>query len=197
MNTKPHHITPKQALDKLLEGNQRFFSGEALHTHQDEITRRRIASGQHPFAIILGCSDSRVPPELIFDQGLGDLFVVRVAGNLVDSFVLGSIEFALSNFHCPLILVLGHTYCGAVQATVEGENAPGCIADLVNCIHPIVEQVKDLPGDLLENATRAHVKKMATILSESKPIIQPLIQKGKLVVKAGIYDLISGDVTLL
>ena len=116
-----------QALKKLLEGNERCRSGQAQHPRQDARRRKEITKGQKPFAVIVGCSDSRIPPPMIFDQGLGDLFVIRVAGNIADSVVLGSIEYAVEHLGCKLVVVLGHGKCGAVTAAAEGGKAPGHI----------------------------------------------------------------------
>lgn len=151
-------ISAEQALKRLIEGNQRYMSRKWNRPNQDEQRLLETAKGQHPFAIVLSCADSRVPPELVFDQGLGDLFVVRIAGNIINDAVLGSIEYAAEHLGVPLVMVLGHERCGAVAAAVEGGNAPAHINSLVKAIQPAVERVKGKAGDLLDNAVRANVE---------------------------------------
>ena len=137
----------------MLEGHQRYLHGQPLHLHQKAGWRATLAYSQHPFAVILGCGDSRVPPEIIFDQGLGDLFVIRTAGHVLDAAVLGSVEYGLEKLNIPLVMVLGHERCGAVQAAVKametGSVISGHLGDLVAAIKPAVEQVKDQHGAIL------------------------------------------------
>jgi carbonic anhydrase len=156
-----------------------------------------VANGQRPFAVIVSCSDSRVPPEIIFDQGIGNLFVVRCAGNIVDDAGLGSIEYAAEHLHVSLIVVLGHERCGAVEAAVKGGEAPGHIKSLVEAIRPAVEKVKGRPGDLAENAMRGNVKLVVDHLKASKPILEHLVHKGTLSVIGARYDLDDGHVILI
>jgi carbonic anhydrase len=185
----------KNALEKLKAGNQRYINGKAVHFHQSRQRRSAIASAQHPFAIILGCADSRVPPEIIFDQGLGDLFVIRVAGNIVDDAILGSIEYAAEELGTSLVLVMGHERCGAVAATVKHVNVPGHISTLTNAILPALEQVQDEPGDLLDNAVRANIKLVVEQLGASHPVAD-LVQGDRLTVVGGQYNLDCGTVEI-
>ena len=189
--------TADQALARLIAGNKRYVVAQQMHPNQTPAHRAELSSGQYPFAIILGCADSRVPPEVIFDQGLGDLFVVRVAGNVVDEIVLGSIEYAAAHLHTPLIVVLGHSRCGAVGATVAGGKLEGHLPSLAAAIQPAVDEAKDLPGDLIDHAVRANARMMAGQLASSAPVLAELVEAGKLRVIAAYYDLDSGVVELL
>jgi carbonic anhydrase len=157
---------------------------------------RAIAAGQHPFAIILGCADSRVPPEIIFDQGLGDLFVIRVAGNILDDAILGSIEYAVEELGTALVLVLGHERCGAVAATVKHAEVVGHISTLINAIQPAVDRAKNKPGDLLDNAVRANIELVVAQLKSSMPVAD-LVLKNKLTVVGAQYNLKCGSVDLI
>ena len=186
--------TADQALERLLAGNQRYVAARQEHPHQTPARRAELSGGQHPFAIVLGCADSRVPPEVIFDQGLGDLFVVRVAGNVVDDVVLGSIEYAAAHLHTPLIVVLGHSRCGAIGATVAGGELEGHLPDLAAAIQPAVDRARDLPGDLLDNAVVANATMVAQQLRSSEPVLSELVHAGKLKVVAARYDLDTGIV---
>ena len=190
-------ITGDQALQKLVAGNKRYVRIAFLHPDQTRKRRTQVATGQAPFAIVLSCSDSRVPPELVFDQGLGDLFIIRVAGNVVSNEVLGSIEYAAEHFGSPLVMVLGHERCGAVDATVQGGEAPGHIGSLVDAIKPAVEKVKGKPGDLLDNAVRANIELVADQLANSKPILSEFVHNGKLKVVGARYDLDTGVVEII
>jgi len=189
-----------QALQELMSGNKRYVEGKTTALNESTAHRSEVAKGQHPFAVIVGCSDSRVPPEMVFDQGLGDLFVVRVAGNIVDDDALGSIEFAAEEFKLPLVLVLGHERCGAVKATIDAleknADAPGHIASLVEAIKPAVERAKSQTGDLLNNAVRANVERVVEQLKTSGPILSEWISSGKLRIVGARYDLDEGAVQL-
>ena len=145
-----------QALEKLVEGNKRYFLLKQSHPNQGIERRKEVKNGQKPFAVIVGCSDSRIPPEIIFDQGLGDLFVIRVAGNIVDDVALGSIEYAASHLGSQLVVVLGHSKCGAVTATVQGGEVHGHIGSIVKAIAPAVERAKAETGDLTDNSIKAN-----------------------------------------
>jgi carbonic anhydrase len=184
-------------VQKLLEGNKRYVEGKPSHPNQTFERRKHMAKGQHPFAVVISCSDSRVPPEIIFDQGIGDLFVVRVAGNIVDDAGLGSIEYAAEHLHVTLIVVLGHERCGAVEAAVKGGEAPGHIKSLVEAIRPAVENAKGRPGGLAENAMRTNVKMVVEHLKASRPILEHLVHKETLSVIGARYDLDDGHVTLI
>ncbi|MBV8235919.1 MAG: carbonic anhydrase [Acidimicrobiia bacterium] len=185
-------MTAEQALTRLLEGNERFRSGRPAAPNRDGRRRADQAGDQTPFAVVLGCADSRVPPEIVFDQGLGDLFVVRVAGNTAaDHMTLGSIEFGVRVLQCPLVLVLGHEKCGAVQAAVSArtEEAPpgGHLGALIGPILPVVPAGRDRDRDL-DAAVMANVRVQVTHLAEEFP--------GTRVVGAR-YALVSGRVDLL
>lgn len=202
LTPEPPVTTGDQALQRLLRGNQRFVGALAANPNQTIERREQVAGAQTPFAIILGCSDSRVSPVIVFDQGIGDLFVVRLAGNLFDNNIgLGSIEYAAEHFHSPLLMVLGHGSCGAVSSTIEAmeQNAtvPGKIGDIVDAIRPIVEQVKGQPGDLLENAIRANVLHVVQELRNADPFIKDLQAAGKLKIAGAYYALSSGKVEML
>ena len=145
----------------------------------------------------MSCSDSRVPPEIIFDQGLGDLFVIRLAGNILDDAALGSLEYAVEHLGVKYIMVLGHERCGAVDAAVKGGEIPGHIGSLVKAIQPAVEKVKNLPGDLLDNAVRANVTMVVQQLKSSGPILEELVKKGDLAIAGARYDLDDGEVKIL
>lgn len=190
-------VAGDQALRLLLAGNKRYVAARLTHPHQTAIYRARLARSQHPFAIVVGCSDSRVPAEIVFDQGLGDLFVVRVAGNVIDNTALGSIEYAVEHLGVGLIVVLGHERCGAVDAAVKGGAARGHVDSLVKAIAPAVEQVKNRPGDVLDLAVRANVAMIAGRLRTSPPILADLAARGRLKIVGARYDLDSGSVEIL
>src|SRR5690348_16395519 len=149
-----------EALQRLMAGNQRYAASKSVELNENENRRVQLAQGQNPFATIFSCVDSRVPPELVFDRGLGDLFVARTAGLVVDNAVLGSLEYGVAELHIPVLMVLGHEKCGAVQATVEAveknAHAEADINWLVEGIRPAVEQAKTHSGDLLDNAVKAN-----------------------------------------
>lgn len=192
--------TPDDALKRLIEGNQRFVAEETLHPRAGFDRVKELADVQKPFAVLLCCADSRVVPEILFDQGLGDLFVVRIAGNYVEDGILGSIEYAVQYCDVRLIMVLGHERCGAVQATVsallQGKKFTGSIANLVKAITPAVESTRNHPGDQVENAMRANILHNIETICNSEPFLKPLIAQGALKVVGGRYDLDSGIVTL-
>ncbi|HSF76315.1 MAG TPA: carbonic anhydrase [Microcoleus sp.] len=193
----PTDITPNNALKKLMEGNQRYI--EQKRTFPDQARSRvvEVAQGQHPFATILACSDSRVAPEIIFDQGLGDLFDIRVAGNFLDDVVLGNIEYATLELGVPLLVILGHERCGAVKAALDGKAVPGHISTLVAAIKPAVDSTKGQTGDAWDNAVRANVKMNVNKLQSSSPILAEAVKAGKLKVVGGRYDLDSGKVEII
>lgn len=193
----PTDITPNSALKKLMAGNQRYI--EQKRTFPDQARSRvvEVAKGQHPFATILACSDSRVAPEIIFDQGLGDLFDIRVAGNFLDDVVLGNIEYAALELGVPLLVILGHERCGAVKAALDGKAVPGHISTLVAAIKPAVDSTKGQTGDAWDNAVRANVKMNVNKLQSSSPILAEAVKAGKLKVVGGRYDLDSGKVEII
>jgi carbonic anhydrase len=137
-----HSVNGKEAHKMMIEGNKRYVAGKASHKNQDSTRRMDVTGGQHPFAVVISCSDSRVPPEIIFDQGIGDLFVIRLAGNIVDDAALGSIEYAIEHLGTKYIMVMGHESCGAVKATVQGGEAPGHIGSIVKAIQPAIDSVR-------------------------------------------------------
>lgn len=192
-----------EVLQLLLEGNQRFVKGEAAGPRRRPDDFRPLAEGQHPMAVIVGCADSRVSPELLFDQGIGDLFVVRVAGNVVSGAgppVKGSIEYGVAELGVSLVMVLGHTKCGAVKAAIQHMNdrdpLPGALGLLVNSIRPAVAKTKGMPGDPLDNAIRANVGIGVEQLRSLQPIVAPAVKRGRVKVVGAVYDLRTGGVTL-
>lgn len=191
------NAAPDKLIERLVEGNRRFVKNEITRIHSLPEERAALAKGQQPFAIVVGCADSRVSPELVFDHGLGQLFVVRTAGQVLDAPALGSIEYAAEHLGSSLIVVLGHEKCGAVKAAVDGGEAPGHIGSLVEAIAPAVEHARGMPGDLLRNAVRANVERVAGQLRHSAPILAELVEHGKLNVTGAVYDLASGRVEFL
>lgn len=193
----PAGPTPDAVLGQLKAGNARFVAGKPAHPDATVARRKELTQGQHPKAAILGCADSRVPPELIFDEGLGDLFVVRVAGNVADPIDVGSVEYAAEHLGTQLVVVLGHHSCGAVKATADsGGKAEGNIGAIVAEIAPAVEQAKASPGKegLVNDAVHFNARRAAAALKERSPILAKLLEEGKLKVVVGIYDLESGKV---
>lgn len=192
------------ALRRLRRGHAHYLAGEPIHPRRSAERRAETARAQDPFAVILGCSDSRVSPEVIFDQGLGDLFIIRTAGEVLDRAVLGSIEFAVDHLGVSLILVLAHSACGAVRTALEvldgsgdaGE-ATGNARYLVEAIAPAVEAARRQPGDLVENAVKEHGRRVARRLREEEPHLACLIRSQETLVAVGYYDLHAGDVELL
>ncbi len=191
------NITPDAALKKLMDGNRRYIDQKRTFPDQSRSRVLEVAKGQHPFATVLGCSDSRVAPEIIFDQGLGDLFDIRVAGNILDDAVIGSMEYAAAELGVPLLVILGHERCGAVKAALDGKPLPGKIGSLAAAIKPAVDATKGQPGDAWDNAVRAHVKMSVNQLKQSSPIIAEAIKAGKLKVVGGRYDLDTGTVEII
>lgn len=185
-----------EALSRLQEGNGRFRADRILRPHADASWRLTLTSGQAPFAVILTCSDSRVVPELIFDQGIGDLFVVRLAGNIVDRAVLGSIEYAVAHLGTRLVLVLGHEACGAVTAATRGKPEDCSIDELIEAIAPAVAEARLLPGDLVDNATRIHARRVAEALKTSPDVLSPATRRGLRILPA-FYRLEDGAVQLI
>jgi len=195
---------PDSVLAKLLAGNERFMKGELTQPRRKPEDFAAVAEGQTPLAVVVGCADSRVSPELLFDVGIGDLFVVRVAGNVVSgagATVKGSIEYAVAELGVQLILVLGHSKCGAVKAAIkhidDKDTLPGAIEDLVDTIRPACVAVQNDAGDKLENVTKENVRRGVERLKGLKPILAKAIEDKKLKVVGGIYDLKSGKVTML
>jgi carbonic anhydrase len=190
-------ITADRALQKLMEGNKRYIDFKRTYPDQDQVRLKVVAQAQHPFAVILGCADSRVPPELLFDQGLGDLFVIRVAGNILDDGTLASIEFATAELGVPLVMVLGHERCGAVAATLNGGEIPGHISRLVEAIKPALAEVQGQRGEKLDNAVRANIRMVVRQIKSNHAILAELVQQGKLKVVGGRYDLDNGALEMI
>jgi carbonic anhydrase len=195
---------PAAVLRQLVEGNKRFVRGELAHPRRRPEDFAPLAEGQAPMAAIVGCADSRVSPELVFDQGVGDLFVVRVAGNVVGGAgptVKGSIEFAVAELGVRLIIVLGHGACGAVKAAIQHIDAndplPGSIRDLVELVRPAAAAVRGKAGDKLENAIKANVELGVRRLKGLDPILSPLASTGELKIVGAVYELRSGLVEWL
>jgi carbonic anhydrase len=186
-----------EALTKLMAGNRRYVRHQQQHPNQSLARRKELEKAQHPFAVILGCADSRVSPELLFDQGLGDLFVIRVAGNIADDAVLGSIEYAVEHLGTKLIMVLGHEKCGAVSAAVDGGVTAGHIQALVAAIQPSVEAAGKEAGDKIHNCVIANARRVARQVRESEPVLKESVEKYGVKVVAADYALDSGKVNLL
>lgn len=195
-------VPPEQALERLMSGNARYVDGYAARPHADGTRRREVAAGQRPFATILTCADSRVPPELIFDQGLGDLFVIRVAGNVVDDAVLASIEYSVIHLGSTLVMALGHERCGAVKATADALAGRGDPADretrigaLAALITPAVRAVPASAADPLDAAVSLNAAHAAAeIFAGSRPL-RSRVLTGQLKIVAARYDLDDGRVT--
>jgi len=192
---QPAKVAPADALVRLKAGNQRFIAGKLQHPHQNPKRRAELVTGQRPFAIVLGCADSRTSPEVLFDQGLGDLFVVRVAGNILDDHVLGSIEYAVEHLGAQLIVVLGHQHCGAVQAAKETldskAEAPAHLNSLVTAIQPAVEATR---GADLEATIKANIENVVQSLRSSEPVLKKEVKAGAITVLGAYYDLGTGAV---
>lgn len=194
---------PTEPLGKLQYGNELFAKGKLLPPKVDEMTRYKLETeGQKPFAIVLTCADSCVPPELIFNQGLGDLFVVRVAGNIVNAENLASIEYAVEHLKAPLLVVLGHTHCGAVKAAVSGKSLEGHLPHLTAHIEPVVRHVRSthphLKGDaLVERVIRENVRHVLQSVYDRSAIVRKYYKMGKLEFAGGVYLLREGKVEWL
>jgi carbonic anhydrase len=191
---RPHPTTARGALAELLAGNRRYAAGRPLHPHEGSARRHVLAAEQHPFAVVVGCVDSRVPPELVFDQGLGDLLCIRTAGQVLDEAVLGSVQYGVEALHIPLVLVLGHERCGAVAATLahlrDGAPVPGHLRLLVDEIMPAARRTCGLPGDWADLTVRAHAAWVRDAI-RADPAFAPAE------VAAARFDLDSGRVAVL
>lgn len=190
-------ITPDQALEKLMIGNRRYVAMRPLHPRQSQTQRQVMLEGQHPFAAILSCSDSRVPSELIFDQGLGDLFIVRTAGHVTDDLIIASLEFAVHVLEVPLIIVMGHAHCGAVAAAINGESLPGLMGAIASDLQPAVDLTRSESGSQLENVTHAHSQCTAERLTRESAILRDAVHAGKLKIVPAYFDLKTSSVLLL
>ncbi|MGL1930772.1 MAG: carbonic anhydrase [Desulfotalea sp.] len=186
--------TADEVMASLIEGNSRFRSCSLEHPNLCQESRDNLVNNQEPIATILTCADSRVPPVNIFDQGLGDLFVVRVAGNIVNDHIMGSIEYAASHLHTPLVIVMGHSNCGAVDAVAKGVSLGGHMASLGPAIQEAIKNVQDAEGNLTNNAAKELAKLMAQRIRTSEPIMADLVKNEKVKVVSAYYDLESGIV---
>src|SRR3954453_21771079 len=184
-------------LRELKAGNDHHVSKRYQHPHQNAARQREVAESQHPHATILSCADSRVAPEIVLDQGLGDLFDVRVAGNVASDAELASIEYAAVHLHTPLVVVMGHQKCGAVTAAAEGGEAEGPLPSLLALIRPAVERARTQPGDLIDNAVRINVENVVSQIRGSTPVLAALVDRGALTVVGAVYSLDTGKVAWL
>lgn len=190
----PQAAAPLDIITNMIEGNKRFYTGHLSHIDQSQQRVHAVAKDQHPYAVVITCSDSRVVPEILFDYGLGDIFNIRVAGNVLDESVLGSVEYSVAHLNVPVVLILGHKRCGAVTATVHHDNPHNHINYIIRQIAPAVKSAENEPGDIIDNAVRNNVANMITKLKEQSDIVISAIEKGKLSVIGGYYDLDSGRV---
>ncbi len=187
-------LTPDAALAELVDGNKRFVAERLTSFDHDlAILKQHTVDKQEPFAAVLSCADSRVPVEIVFDQSIGHIFVTRVAGNFITPEIIGSLEYGAAVLGTKVIVVMGHSGCGAVKATIQGKEVPGQISSLFPHIQPAVDQA----GPDLEAATKANAKIQATLLREASTVISGMVKDGKLKVVAGYYDLASGAVAFL
>jgi carbonic anhydrase len=187
--------------EKLLEGNKRFVSGDLVKKDFSLEKRKELLKGQKPYAVVIGCSDSRVPPEIIFDQGLGDIFVIRVAGNVLDPVSLGSIEYAVDYLKTPLIVILGHTHCGAVEATIHfHDKLGGNLKAIAEKIMPAVAEAKKIAmsdEDLLNKAIEENVKLQKEFILGNSRVIQEYVKANKVQIIMAIYDMETGEVKII
>lgn len=198
VNRDSAYINPYYALQKLTGGNKRFQQAKSIHPRQDPALIKRLSDGQYPFATIVGCSDSRVSGEILFDQGFGDLFVVRTAGQVMAEASYATIEYAYLSLGTKLVVVLGHSTCGAVNAAIKNpENPPGHIVALINAIKPAATQTKKMPGDKLDNAVRQNVINQVNELRELESILSRAYDKGDLLIVGAVYNLATGRVEFL
>jgi carbonic anhydrase len=193
-------LAPDAALNELMQGNQRYVKG-LTRRHDFRSERAALASGQNPYVGILGCADSRVGPEFAFDSVRGDLFVVRIAGNFVNDDNLASLEYGVAVLYTPLVMVLGHSSCGAVISVIKSIDSnttlPGHLPSLVSALAPAVKAARGQPGDLVTNATKANVKMTVERLKTATPILSKAVEDKKLMVVGGYYDLATGIVALV
>ncbi len=192
-----NNITPDEALKKLMEGNKRFMGGKTTAPNRSIARLREVAKGQKPYAAFLGCADSRVPVEILFDQGFGDLFVCRVAGGTATAEETGSLEYGAAVLGAKVLMVLGHESCGAVKAELESQEVPGSIAAVLDQVKPAVAMIKDKEAKgALDEAIANNVKLQVAKLKES-PVLSSLVKEGKLKIVGAVYDLDEGKVKML
>src|ERR1700678_2406552 len=186
--------TPERALQLLVQGNQRYVAQKLVSFQEDlDILKADSEEHQEPFAAVLSCADSRVPVELVFDQSIGHVFVVRVAGNVSTPDTIASLEYGAAVLGVKVLLVLGHTNCGAVKATIAGKAVPGQISTLYQYIHPAIAG----SGGNLTTASRQNASLQASVLSEASPVLADLVKQKKLAIKAALYDVGNGKITML
>jgi carbonic anhydrase len=198
---KPQNdITPGAALDRLMKGNARYVDG-VTRRHDFKTEREALTGGQNPYAAILSCADSRIAPEYAFDSARGDLFVCRVAGNFANDDTVASLEYGVAVLNAPLILVLGHESCGAIDATIkslrDNTTLPGHLPSLVANLAPAVKAVADMPGDKAQNAVRRNVVDVVAKLKSAAPILNAAVEQGKIKIVGGVYRLATGKVELI
>ncbi len=182
---------------ELLSGNKRYVEGNPTHPNQSIARRQEMAKGQNPRAAVLACADSRVSPEIVFDQGLGDLFVVRVAGNVVNDPILGSLEYAVEHLGTRLIVVLGHQRCGAVGAACAGGEAPGHLGSLLQALAPAVDKISESEAGRVDLVAKENVRMTVKSLRSCGPILEEFVRQGKLEVAGAFYDLDTGAVEIV
>jgi len=194
-----NEVNIQTPLDRLKAGNEKFVNGHPIHPDETLSRIRDLKTGQNPFVVLVSCSDSRVPPELIFDQGLGDVFSIRTAGNIIGDYELGSIEYAVEHLHCKLIVVLGHENCGAVQAYASSENEKNTGDHIQNLVDYIAseEEQKTIPANLrsdIDILVKANITHGVNLLKSSTPVLKPLVDKNEIKIIGAYYDLDSGKV---
>jgi len=199
--TATARLTADEALRRLLDGNERFVAHQERYPNRGPEVRLRLAEAQQPFAVILGCADSRTPPELLFDEGLGDLFVIRNAGNIVDMTALASVEYGVAYLGVSLVLVLGHESCGVITAAVavarEGRNVQGHVRSLIDAVRPALDQADRGGEDFVDEAVRAHVRIQVERLAHADPIVSRAVEAGDVLVVGARYDIDRGCVEIL
>jgi carbonic anhydrase len=189
-------LTSEQALQRLKDGNERFATEHPQAKDIGSVRRGELMAGQHPFAIVLTCADSRVPPEILFDQGLGDIFVIRVAGNISEPFVLGSIDYAVEHLHAPLVVVLGHERCGAVRTALGEEKLDGNLGRLISEVH-VGEQHSTNKDEILSNSVENNARYQTNVVTKRSDVVREHVEQKTLQVVTGIYDLATGKVRWL
>lgn len=207
LNCTSKHAEPyedfktKSPLEQLFAGNQRFKENHPIHPDQTLERLRALQKGQHPFATVISCSDSRIPPELIFDQGLGDLFVIRNAGNIISDYELGSIEYAVEHLETPLVVVMGHTSCGAIGAYLEHQHdtIPNHIQSIVDYIksEPEALELNNQDAQYYDNAVEANVKHALRLIQNSEPVLKEMIEHHKIELVGLIYNIENGSLKIV
>jgi carbonic anhydrase len=199
---KQEPVNNDSPLERLMAGNKRFMAGHPVHPDETLQRIRDLKKGQNPFAVIVGCADSRVPPELIFDQGLGDIFSIRTAGNIIGDYELGSIEYAIEHLGCKYIVVLGHENCGAIKAFMENPDTTNQHDQIKNIIEYLNEEneeksLSEADKHQVDKAVRANILHGVHLLQNSQPVLKPLIDKKEVTVIGAYYDLDNGEVIII